>query len=630
MLLSLNYANTVGLFQIKSSLPAQFFATQVEALVDGIYAAPEEMTIRYSGPNTCYWDGNLSEWRCQGDIRIKSVGASASFTHNSVTLGFPATGCIYIDLLPVVWRKAKGEELIQPKASKNVRKSMTLENSPREVAVVLEGLDEAEEEALEEGLRNVFKKLKAGDELTDEEIELLNNLRRRTVEEGKGSEKTFLEYWREKRWTLERGEPRRHDFFEVLEACMKDADCVSGKGYLYKKIEKQLAPVVEKIAEARSIREKFGKEAMIAFLEKGYIPRKHRMLGTAKKVLSKLSTVKKIYDRTVRTLTMYASCRSDNILLDLVDLLMNGQIILETDNKIIHHFYDFYVGKTGAVSLKYVQAGREREINKLMVLNGEDMCFQRHFLSYNLTDYEFTNFPVKDGAIELSKERKLFDTLCDENNRYYPRDLFDIIETIKQVEKDGQTRTITVFVNPGKMISKEGTKLCERRVKRTEDGRFNGSFVIFCYQIPSLIGRDFNLTINYDNPEEEILPTGTADELIKKEGGNEYWFASPPIIEGRFKIDSPALTFGSLLGLGVRESIFQIPYEVGQGVTKWISPRTQLPRKEAYFQSRYDMYELTIGKKPFGGSWALQINVSYKGMVLGMDYDGIYTEAQLK
>ena len=107
LLMSLNYANAVGLFQIKSTLPAQFFANQMEAIIDGIYSVPEDVTIRYSGPNTCYWDQNISEWRCLGGLRIKSVGATASFTHTSVTMGFPFTGCLYVDIGMIVWQRIK-------------------------------------------------------------------------------------------------------------------------------------------------------------------------------------------------------------------------------------------------------------------------------------------------------------------------------------------------------------------------------------------------------------------------------------------------------------------------------------------------------------------------------------------
>jgi len=583
LLLSLNYANTVGLFQIKSSLPAQFFATQVEALVDGIYAAPEEMTIRYSGPNTCYWDENLSEWRCQGDIRIRSVGASASFTHNTVGMGFPLTGCLYLDFSPAFlgWAKKKIKAGIEKLGKKSGEE------------VVEELVGEVAENTFEELAKKAGKNLDdAMDEFAERRARELAELYGTSAEAEKESVKKSL------RKSISEGETT-YDTQLFLEYLSSSANREMAEG--------SIRASLKSLASAT-------KDQVKNFFKKGFT--------TVAGLYSKLGATKTILKGTLKGLTTYASCRSENPLLDIVDLLLNGQIILEWDNKIIHNFYDFYVGKTGAVSLRYVQAGREREINKLMVLNGEDMCFLRYYLAYNLTDYEFTNFPVKDGAIELSKERKLFDTLCDENSEYYPKDLFDILETIKQVERDGQTRTLTIFVNPGKMISKEGTKLCERRVKRTEDGRFNGSFVIFCYEISNLVGDDFNLTINYDNPESEITALSLPEKLIKEEGGNEYWFVDAPEVQGRFKIDSPILTYVKAIK-GLFEKLDR-EYELD---TDLIWPANYVERKDAYFQSRYDRYELRINKT---GGGNIRLTPEYKGMVLGMDYNGIYTEAQLK
>jgi len=128
LLLSLNYANNMGLFYTDSAKPALYFSNQLEAAMSGVYASPEETTIEYSGPRSCEWNNEILEYDC-GGATIKNIGASVGFTQNQITMGFPLTGCLYLDFLTGLISKA----LKSRKANKVGALSATYESVLKEL-----------------------------------------------------------------------------------------------------------------------------------------------------------------------------------------------------------------------------------------------------------------------------------------------------------------------------------------------------------------------------------------------------------------------------------------------------------------------------------------------------------------
>jgi len=325
----------------------------------------------------------------------------------------------------------------------------------------------------------------------------------------------------------------------------------------------------------------------------------------AKDFLSRIFVSRTRKGLFLRGLVGYLSCGNDNPLLDAIDFFLNGQLVLETDYRQIATPYTFFVGKTGALYLTYKTGNEEKDLNKLFVLNGDDMCATREFLAYNLTDYSPKPFKIVDGDIILEKNKVLYDTICDKSSTYYPTGIPEIVEYVEQAcnsENGKSLHPIRIYATPSRFISKDGTKICEEKVTRNSKATMTGSFKIFCYDLSNLCEVDlgeFNPVPSWFNDYANIE-------------GNYYFAPEDPEITLRSKITSPLASAFGIEGLQL--------------------PEVELPKfnlftgnnKQFYFPSRYDYVEVRAEKE--NGKVYLK-NIKEEN-VMGANFKGIYTEYQ--
>ncbi len=152
LVLSINYANTTGVFYTARNMPIIHFTNELEALTSLLYSLPEDAYVEYRGPHACSWSQRLGKFVCEGGLEIDDVSAAVTFTKDERMLYTPRTACIYMSFgtLKAVAGKAK-------KALLNEVKD-TAGDKARDM--VTEGMQEATEELIEKKAKSRLSKLR--------------------------------------------------------------------------------------------------------------------------------------------------------------------------------------------------------------------------------------------------------------------------------------------------------------------------------------------------------------------------------------------------------------------------------------------------------------------------------------
>jgi len=388
---------------------------------------------------------------------------------------------------------------------------------------------------------------------------------------------------------------------------------------------------------SKEIAEEFGEEAGEKLLKDGWVK---RITGYDSKIRAAIS----LGHNTIEGITQWASCRNDNLMLDVMDTFLNCQLVFELGYKSIMRPYTFYVGKTGSTSITYTQQGEEMDVNKLYAVSGDDLCFAREAIAYEMDDYAPINFDIVDGTITFKKNKGLYDTVCDESSEYYPIGIPEIAEYVSQACKVGLGENnvllprIRVYATPSKIITKEGTTICEERVERNEEGNIKDSFKIMCFNLTELTDgngnacniaeNDFDITVDYNRD----LNAKTWDEGWDAGdiSGNSYFYPEAPQFEFRFSVDSPITGIFRDIGvLNYGEDLFAADLDFFEDIFNSAISFLGNPDKEYYFPSRYDYYILEA--KMSGGKIVVDIIPDPEtgkliNNVLGANYNGVYTE----
>jgi hypothetical protein len=601
LLLSLNYANNVGLFYTKSSMPAMYFANQMEAVVSGVYASPEESTITYSGPRSCRWDSNNLEYVCNGGATISNVGATIGFTQNQIAVGFPFTACVYVDFLGMAWNKYKSNKKVVKEAAEKAGNTGLEETGEDFLQDAEKLVEENAEKVIEEGVEAGFRKLARDLDIDDFDKFVKNYAddlaEKRAIRQLEESGRMNL---RELQSIKEMESAKiQETIWDSIRSNKWDPEYVG-------LIDAMTGPPGSAIMDAWDQAAEVAAKQLLGFpvekelLEKGWVSRGLDWLS------SKLSVLNKVKIGKLRLITPYLSCRNDNLAMDLLDIAMNGQIVFEWDHRQFSRSDTFYIGKTGAISLTYNLGGEERDVNKLFAMDGDDMCAAREFLAYNLTQYAPLNFDIVDGGVVIDKKNGLFNTICDESSAYYPIGVPEIAQSVLDacnLPGNGELPPIRVYSTPSKIITKDGTTICEERVKRTSDGKMDGSFKILCFDLSELCNVDLT---NFEPVHSKHFEAEGLGNYYKNPGGD--------IIENRFRIDSPLL---GVAGMGpILDVEFPSAPTAPIGITE---------DKEFYLPSRYDYVEVAIIKDN-GVVYLRNIN---EVNVMGVNFQGVYTEDQL-
>jgi hypothetical protein len=109
MVLSINYANTTGVFYTARNSPIIHFTTELEAITSLLYSLPEDASVEYRGPYACSWSNSKNKFVCEGGLEIDDISAAVSFTKDERQITSPRTACIYVSIgaLKAVAGKAK-------------------------------------------------------------------------------------------------------------------------------------------------------------------------------------------------------------------------------------------------------------------------------------------------------------------------------------------------------------------------------------------------------------------------------------------------------------------------------------------------------------------------------------------
>jgi hypothetical protein len=307
------------------------------------------------------------------------------------------------------------------------------------------------------------------------------------------------------------------------------------------------------------------------------------------------------------------------------------------------HFFDFYAGKVGHVRVNFMLDGEEHDVDKLYVMNGADMCFLRKHLSYNWTkleqgykNYAPTALDMREGSVVFSKTKAMTDTLCDEEDEYFSNGVIDIANAVLDACKGGnpsQDVELTIHIPPSRAIFKKDGQLCEERVARDGKGGFSGTFTLFCYDF-----KDLPCAVDLSAVQEYLIIDYTTN-LTTMETANTYFYKGKVWNEGQMRFglnwDLTTVPGVNVLATGVEDWLeanwdplvsgaLNLLYSFPMNMLRYF-----IPAKQAFPQSRLDMYDVTFHydpSAPAGKTGTVEVSTVFAGPAVYMNWEDIYTD----
>lgn len=650
--LSLFFTEFIGAFYLEKGLPLVLFSNELGSIYTTMYAVPEYIEVNFSGTNLCRWNRTFGKYKCVDGLTIDQIGLAASHTTAVEIEAVPLTVCVYFSIQPL-FQKIAG--VIASKVGGKLASVASKSTKLTRIAGALKKVGRS--------IRSLLYKIKM------RILEKIKGIARRIKEKFYGflaKIPYFGRRYREELIFFHKFGYFKSELKSILKNSLKLSDgeidevlsiCLNAEKHnIPSQTAQRLSEFLDKyqislLPESPDIppplRTKYYFWEEYAKLKEAVEAEWYLLPEVSKFRRAFLNTFKKSAKGMVskESLFKYLSCRWGNWWTDLFIIGIFGMVI-RSDTLFSRQFYSRYVGKVGALIVTSNDGDVTYSADRLIALDGEDFCTIQKYL----TDQSTTIFEVKNitsehmvdffhGVMRFSKSRGLYDTLCKKKDVFYPNYLEKIVNASIHVCKNGGSKTLTIYLPPGRSILKKGDDmLCEGRVGRSEDGRNLSNFIIGCINMNELLGElgcDINLgleelTTNYKGPTEEtckdvsfqvtaaraLLPLGPL--LVKYRcnlKGDEYFDMWPVESDTSVKFEFPLAdaigaaggAFGYNVSIPVLDQIVDaVEGAIGSGIDALLNSAFQYLynaynfvhkiEKEAYYQSRFDYYTVDIRK----------------------------------
>jgi hypothetical protein len=440
LVLSIDYANTTGVFYTERNTPIIHFTNELEALTSLLYSLPEDAHVEYRGPYACEWSERSGNFVCEGGLEVEEVSAAVSFTKDERMLYTPRTACIYMSIgaVQAILGKAKKANVLDDAGELgNLAKKELAEEFGQQAAQ--KGKKEAKNrlarwiDSIQTSKNNFAKRMKRRlgslRGLDPDDLVLTkkfgytkHELREKVL---KGIQDGDISYTRSKFFKSHFDTPE--EFADsIVDYMAKNPEAAMGRNimdavngvagarkkaygnvyYHLKKSEEIREDLVQRITD--DIREELGRgwfegddfedwaalypddAALYTYVVDGqrYIKDVPTIMTDRALFIRDIPKIDYYRDpilwaqATASGYAAYRSCRSNDPLWELVDLLTGNQILFQVDLDSVDSFYDFYAGKYGAVTIDFTDGADDITAVKSYGTNGEDMCFLRNQLSF--------------------------------------------------------------------------------------------------------------------------------------------------------------------------------------------------------------------------------------------------------
>ncbi|MCW1301222.1 MAG: hypothetical protein QW507_02440 [Candidatus Nanoarchaeia archaeon] len=620
-ILSLYFTEFVGAFYLEKGLPLVLFANEMEAILSSMYALPEKVVVNFSGTNLCRWNQTLGKYACVDGLAIDEIGIATSHTTSVEITTLPMTACIFISIHPsfqTVWNVIK-------KVGGSVSdKVVNLLKGAASRSTTLARVGGAITRAAR-AVKSLFHRIKTW--LLEKLQKLWHRIRMKYYSFMSKipyiGKKYSMEYALYKAYGFTSGEIKQilineiglteGEASRVLDFAINSMK--SGKpSQCYEVLDDFLSMRYKSMAGIRIpgyyFNPSYMKERIISALEDDIFAYYSGFRG-------KLRLLKDSARRASwkRAMLRYSSCRFGNWFTDLFVVGIFGMVI-RWDSLLSKQFYSRYLGKVGALYVQSTTWGLNYTSDRLISLDGSDFCIIYKFMTNeDVTWGEYKNgygeFLIESytGTMQFNKNKALYDTLCSENEKFYPNATESIVEAMLRSCIDGATRDLTIYLPPSRGLIGNGSMLCEARIVRTEDGRRVGEFLTSCIDLKYL-GSSTNCDFELGNFFIQTNYSGPSERR-----GDEYWDMWPFKLESQVKFEFPmAEMIGAVAGItgsnfnipvlsdvinaiqnGLAGGFDRLANAILSGLHSAFNYNLAI-EKRAYYQSRFDYYSLQVEK----------------------------------